>query len=276
MIESSWCINHVQRAGVPFDVFDKRFVRSKPVTTSVYDHLFLGPEEVQERAAFFKDRVAAYTVSSKRLEGIYQGLEDFPPPSIVTHDGVDLERFGPARLERLGEVGRRPLVIGWAGNSRWATELQDAKGFNSILIPTLEKLRAEGHRIDTCFADRQIRLIPHEEMPAFYGSIDLYVCPSLFEGTPNPILEAMACGVPVVTHDVGVVREAFGPRQSEFIVTERSVEAFAEKIRQLLVQPEKLRLLSTENLERIQAWSWSKTTKAYEKFFDDVLTAHSA
>ncbi|MFD4836100.1 glycosyltransferase [Achromobacter sp. NPDC058515] len=276
IIDSQWCRDHVERMGVPFDVFDKRFVRNKPVTTSVYDHLYLSPEEIAERAAFFKDRVTAYTVSSKRLEGIYQGLDDFPPPSIVTHDGVDLERFGPANLDRFGEIGNRPLVIGWAGNSKWASELQDAKGFNSILIPVIEQLRTEGYRIETRFADRQKGLIPHEEMPAFYGALDLYVCPSLFEGTPNPILEAMACGVPVVTHDVGVVREVFGPIQSEFIVTSRTVDAFAGKIRALLEHPETLRRLSAENLERIQAWNWAETTKAYEKFFDDVLAKHTA
>lgn len=274
MIDSQWCRDHVERTGVPFDVFDRRFVRGKPVTTSVYDHLYLGAAEIPERASFFKDRVAAYTVSSKRLEAIYQGLEGFPPPGAVTHDGVDLERFRPINLERLDEVGKRPLVIGWAGNSKWASELQDAKGFNSILIPVIEKLRAEGHHIETCFADRQKGLIPHEEMPAFYGAIDLYVCPSLFEGTPNPVLEAMACGVPVVSHDVGVVPEVFGPLQSNFIVTSRTVDAFAAKIRELLAQPELLRALSTENLERIQAWTWADTTKAYEKFFDDVLAKH--
>lgn len=274
MIDSQWCRAHVERLGVPFDVFDRRFVRSKPVTTSVYDHLYLGPAEVPERAAFFKDRVTAYTVSSKRLETIYQGLDEFPSPGAVTHDGVDLELFRPVNLERLAEVGQRPLVIGWAGNSKWASELQDAKGFNSILIPVIEKLKAEGHQIETCFADRQNGLIPHEKMPAFYGSIDLYVCPSLFEGTPNPILEAMACGVPVVSHDVGVVPEVFGPLQSRFIVHRRTVDAFAEKIRELLTQPGLLRGLSTENLESIQTWKWAETTKAYEKFFDDVLAKH--
>lgn len=274
MIDSQWCRDHVERLGVPFEVFDARFVRNKPVTTSVYDHLYLDPAEVTERAAFFKDRVTAYTVSSKRLEAIYQGLGKFAAPSAVTHDGVDLDRFRPINLERLAEVGRRPLVIGWAGNSKWAAELQDAKGFNTILLPVIEKLKAEGHEIETCFADRQNGLIPHEQMPAFYGSIDLYVCPSLFEGTPNPILEAMACGVPVVSHDVGVVPEVFGPLQSRFIVATRTVDAFAEKIRELLLKPEQLRELSNENLERIQAWTWAATSKAYEKFFDDVLAKH--
>lgn len=274
MIDSEWCRDHVERLGVPFAVFDQRFVRSKPVTTSVYDHLYLNPEEVRERAAFFQDRVTAYTVSSKRLDAIYKGLDGFAPPGAVTHDGVDLERFRPIKLERLDEVGRRPLVIGWAGNSKWASELHDAKGFHSILIPAIEKLRAEGHQIETCFADRQKGMIPHEDMPAFYGSIDLYVCPSLFEGTPNPILEAMACGVPVVTHDVGVVPEVFGPLQSRFIIEDRSVDAFASKIRELLVNPGVLRELSTENLDRIQTWTWAETTRAYEKFFDDVLAKH--
>ncbi len=276
IIDSQWCRNHVERFGVPFDVFDRKFVRGKPVTTSVYDHLYLSAPEVRERAAFFKDRVASYTVASKRLLEIYRELKDFPPPHIVTHDGVDLELFSPKNTERLSQVGNRPLVIGWAGNSKWASELHDAKGFHSILLPAISQLRAEGYDIETMFADRQKRLIPHEEMPDFYAAIDVYVCPSLFEGTPNPILEAMACGVPVVTHDVGIVREAFGPLQSEFIVTDRTVSAFVEKIRQLLNHPETLGRLSIENLQNIQSWDWRETTKAYEKFFDDVLASRGS
>lgn len=270
MLDSQWCRDHVERFGVPFDVFDRRFVRGKPVTTSVYDHLYLSPAEVEERAAFFEDRVSAYTVASERLYAIYQQL-DFPPPHTITHDGVDLELFAPRNLERFGEVGNRPLVIGWAGNSKWAAELEDAKGFHSILMPAVEQLRAEGHQVETHFADRQNGLIPHVEMPDFYAAIDVYVCPSLFEGTPNPILEAMACGVPVVTHDVGIVREAFGPRQSEFIVTDRTVSVFVERIRQLLTQPQRLAELSAENLQSIRKWDWRETTRAYERFFDDVL-----
>ena len=56
-------------------------------------------------------------------------------------------------------------------------------------------------------------MIAHEDMPEYYNGIDIYVCTSRTEGTPNTVLEAMACGVPVISTDVGIVPEVFGEKQ---------------------------------------------------------------
>lgn len=77
-------------------------------------------------------------------------------------------------------------------------------------------------------------MIPHYRMPQFYSKIDCYICASLHEGTPNPVLEAMACGVPVITTNVGVVEECFGTLQKNFIMKERTVKELKEKIIKLL------------------------------------------
>jgi len=79
--------------------------------------------------------------------------------------------------------------------------------------------------------------IPHTEMVNCYSKIDLYVCTSKIEGTPNPILEAMACGVPIISTDVGIVPQVLGPKQSEFILTERSVHGLKRAIHRLIEQP---------------------------------------
>ena len=56
------------------------------------------------------------------------------------------------------------------------------------------------------FADRQIRMIPHDKMAEYYSKIDLYICTSKIEGTPNPVLESMACGVPIISTDVSDIK----------------------------------------------------------------------
>ncbi|HDX2677011.1 TPA: glycosyltransferase, partial [Escherichia coli] len=91
------------------------------------------------------------------------------------------------------------------------------KGYHSLLKPAVEQLQSEGLNIELVLADRQLGFIPHDEMVKYYSQIDVYVCPSKIEGTPNPVLESMACGVPVISTDVGVVKDAFGEMQKEWI-----------------------------------------------------------
>ncbi|WZB62594.1 glycosyltransferase [Achromobacter xylosoxidans] len=111
-------------------------------------------------------------------------------------------------------------------------------------------------------------------MPAYYNSLDLYVCPSAIEGTPNPVLEAMACGVPVISTDVGIVPEAFGPLQKAFIVQERTPDAIASAIRRFHEDRSLFSSLSEENIEYIKSWSWELRAEAFARFFEEAL--HSA
>ena len=163
------------------------------------------------------------------------------------------------------------MVVGWVGNSQWAASLGDKKGVHTVLIPAIEQLRAEGLPLRLELADRQVGFIPHDRMVHYYATIDLYICTSEIEGTPNPVLEAMACGVPVVTTDVGVVPEVFGPAQSAFILSERSVECLVAALRRLLADPALFGQLSTENLERISQWTWRSKTDKFDRFFTAVL-----
>ena len=251
--------------------FEKRYISSKKITTSIYDHLLLEETELTERVPLYTTVLAGYSVGSEKLHDIYATANGYPPPSAVLEDGVDLTMFKPARLNRLDELPGRELVVGWVGNSKWAAEIEDFKGVHTILKPAIKKLRAEGVSIRAHFADRQERFIPHAEMPAYYADIDVYVCTSKIEGTPNPVLESMACGVPVISTDVGIVSQAFGPLQSRFVLQERSVDAVVSALKSLVAEPSLLKAMSQENLERIKDWDWSFKAEKFATFFDKVL-----
>lgn len=113
--------------------------------------------------------------------------------------------------------------------------------------------------------------IPHERMPDYYSKIDVLVCTSKIEGTPNPVLEAMACGVPVVSTDVGVVPQVFGELQKSFILEERSIRALADAIVRLISEPSLLTELSRENLLSIQRWDWSIQAEKFGEYFSSLL-----
>lgn len=60
--------------------------------------------------------------------------------------------------------------------------------------------------------------VVHEKMPQWYSSADLFCMPSYMEGTPNVIIESLACGVPVVASRVGGIPEIIGQNQNGLLV----------------------------------------------------------
>lgn len=266
---SEFSKNYIQDLGYCFEEFLQKFVKNRKVLTGVYDHLFLNNEE--ERTKFILENVKDYIVSSKKLKNIYDTLYE-KKPSFSISDGVDLQLFRMANKQKYDKIDdNKTIKIGWTGNSKFTDESDDdLKGLRCIINPTIKELQQEGYKIELVVADRNIKLISHEEMPDYYNNIDIYVCASRTEGTPNTILEAMACGVPVISTDVGIVSEVFGKEQKKYII-ERTKEALKEKMIDLINNKQKLKILSDENLRQIQYWSWEKQSKLYKEFFDKNL-----
>lgn len=254
-----------------------KLLSSIPLTTCVYDHLWLGAEEAWRRSDLFNVWVTGYTVSSQILNSAYRAIGIYPAPCQVVEDGVDLELFRPNNLERLIE-NDRPLIIGWTGNARWGQHIDkiDHKGLETVIKPAIAYLQDRGLRITGSFHDRNENWLPYEKMVDYFNSLDVYVCASDIEGTATPVLEAMACGLPIISTRVGIVPQICGPLQASVLLDSRNPEALAEKI-ELLVNNADLRTrLSAENRRRILSWTWEQTGKKYRKFFDNIVAQTSA
>ena len=226
-------------------------------------------ENEQNRTDFIMQNIKDYFVSSEKLKQIYNKFEK--KPSYIISDGVDLELFKLKNENKYKDIENKKIIIGWTGNSKFADENDDdLKGLNKVIRPAIEELIQEGYNIELNIADRNVKLIPHDKMPDYYNEIDIYVCASRTEGTPNPVLEAMACGIPVISTDVGIVSEVFGKEQKNFII-ERTKESLKEKLKYIVNNKQILEQLSNENLEQIQNWSWKNKTDLFKKFFDDNI-----
>lgn len=140
---------------------------------------------------------------------------------ICIHNGVDLDRFNP-------EVGPSQEVRNWKGNAftiGMFAQMTAAKR-HDLLIRALAKAVQEGRNWRVVLAgdgplrnrledlvkrhgirDRVLFLGFIQDTPQAYGACDVIALPSDREGCPTTILEAMACGKPVVASDTGGVRE---------------------------------------------------------------------
>ena len=258
---------------VPKETLQQYFNRTV-MLTSIYDHLYLGEDYLKEHLPIFETYIDGYSTSSELLNQIYQ--DKFPAPFMVIQDGVDLEKFTCTRvLNDIGNKNKEKLVVGWVGNSLWGSNEDglDFKGFNTIIKPVVEELTKVGFDIELKYADsaEPKTKIPHSAMNDFYSGIDVYLCLSEIEGTPNTILEAMACGVAVITTNVGIVNEVFGQKQKQFVLKNRTKEALKEKLIQLYSNRATIKDLVYENLIRIQNWSWESKCELFELFFSSHL-----
>ncbi len=254
---------------VPFEQIFSMYAQTV-VTTSVYDHLFLTAHEIRSYVPFFQKVVDGYTVSSQRLRQIYQAIERGKSPDAVIQDGVDLNLFGQKKNSRAHANATKDLVIGWAGNSKWGKVGKDSKGLHTIIKPVLKTMRKKGFKLIEHFADRNVQFIPLEKMKDYYNEIDVYICASDIEGTPNPVLEAMACGVPVISTDVGIVPEIFASKQQDFIF-DRSKADLEKKLTKLAHDPNLRQRLAQENLKQIVQFTRQKEGEKWHHFFENQL-----
>ncbi len=256
----------VEKYGDTFDNFYETFIKGKIITTCVYDHLFLDSDF--DFTQYLCSEVPMYYVSSNILWDIYNDLDIKYKPSTVITDGVDLELFYPKNIDRIGE--KHTIKIGWVGNSQWNKGI-DHKGINTIIKPAVDILKKQGYDIELLTSDKIDKHIPINEMVNYYEKIDIYICASLNEGTPNPVLEAMACGIPVISTNVGIVKDVFGPIQQQFILKERSSECLAEAIKKMLDNDNVMKKCSTENMESIKKWDWKYKTHDFENFIKNAV-----
>jgi len=84
--------------------------------------------------------------------------------------------------------------------------------------------------------------IPHEKLPDYLNELKLVVLPSFTEGLPNIMLEAMACGTPVLATPVGAIPDVITDGETGFIMENNSPECIARNV---------IRALNHPNLERI-------------------------
>ncbi len=270
----------VKKAGYKYNQYVREL--KSIFTTAIYDYMDLEKENIKEHTPIFSKYTKMYYTATKKLFDIYSSIKAYPNPHSLVHDICDEKLYFPKNLERFeyDNISNRKIVIGWVGNSNHSGDNRtDLKGFHTIIRPVIDELISEGYEIQENFADRNIVWKAPEEMPDYYNELDLCLCASAHEGTPRPVLESMHSGVPLISTDVGMVPESFGPKQKRFNIGDRENGKnddiirlrLKEKITELYNNRHLFKELSTENLNSIKKFDGGKTIKSFDKFFNDFF-----
>jgi glycosyltransferase involved in cell wall biosynthesis len=196
-------------------------------------------------------------------------LEEFGPalerPVYYTPNGVDTELFQPAAAPRPAVPLLGTLRVGWAGSL--TNHGAEHRGVHEFIAPAVAAVAGA----ELFLAGREEKWRNQGEMLDFYRSLDVYVCASRSEGTPNPCLEAAACGVPVITTRVGNMPELIRDGENGFFV-ERDVDGIAEKLVRLRDDPGlRNRLGQAARASVAEAWDWRRQAGRYDAMLRTVL-----
>lgn len=152
-------------------------------------------------ATFFWDRIIVKSEQMKKKIG-FKG-------SYIIPNGVNFDKFklidkNKARDYLKWEEGKKHIIFASDPN-------RFEKNFNLALsaIKLIENLNIEIHFL---------KGIKFEEMNYYYNAADLLLLTSLYEGSPNVVKEAMACNCPIVSTDVGDVKQIIGNTKGCFVV----------------------------------------------------------
>ena len=99
--------------------------------------------------------------------------------------------------------------------------------------------------------------VPDKVLPALYSAASVFVYPSLYEGFGLPILEAMACGTPVVASNITSMPEVVG--DAGLMFDPYDVEEMCKRIYRILSNEERRNKLIAKGKQRVREFSWEKT-----------------
>ena len=234
-----------------------------------------GPRQMLQRAVLQADGLIAVS------EAIAAALRELGAPegTRVLRNGVDAAMFREtaraATREALGLAGPCLISVG---------HLIERKGHHRVieaarLLPDCsvlivgegpERARLEG-LIARHGLGHRVRLLgarPHAELPSLYSAADVLVLASTREGWANVLLEAMACGTPVVASDAWGNREAVLSAEAGLVVSENAPAPVADGVRRVLAAgiPRALTRAYAE------AFSWDATTAGQIDLFETILS----
>lgn len=278
-----------------------RWARVPIIVCTIHNSLYDYPISHIRRSLYLMGQRLTFALSDQILcvaDALAQdltGRSGRDPGKIrVIQNGVDLEAFDPETVD--GSTVRRefglekdtPLIgiVGRMTPQKGHLDLLTALPQIKATIPTVKALivgdgplrdelveRARRHRLDDCCIFTGMR----EDIPNIMGALDVVVLPSLSEGLPFILLEAMAMGKPVVATRVNGISEVVEDGVTSLLVPPRAPERLARAVIALLTNRElgsRLGVAARQHVER--RFSLALMMQQVERLYEELLAQRAS
>jgi len=192
-------------------------------------------------------------------------LKSSPKQKIdIIYNGVDIGKFKPLKTKKKN----KKIVLISTGR------LIKRKGYQ-YLIPAIRnldiKLQLIGdgnlttelkqlvkqNKIDVEFLGKK----NHKEIIKYLQKADVFVLPSLNEGMSNSILEAMACGLPIITTDTGGSKELI--KGNGFIVKKNNISELKDAMQKFIDNSKLIKQMGNKSRKLVEEMSWNNVADKY-------------
>jgi glycosyltransferase involved in cell wall biosynthesis len=215
------------------------------------------------------DVIDAYGVPHDRIHTLYCGVED-------TYQPID----DPLRLQAIRDkyaIGARPFIlsVGTVQPRKNYARLAEAlhqlgyEGVKLVIVGGKGWLEDELYQtVERLGMGQQVQFlgyVPDDDLPLLYNAARVFALPSLYEGFGLPPLEAMACGVPVVTSNVSSLPEVVG--KAALLVDPYDIDAISDALDRALTDDSLRKTLITRGQIRAQSFSWQSAAQQLRQHY---------
>lgn len=262
---------------------------------------FAQPENIndQARSAFISTQAWRYAVKGLRhaehiiavseytAKDVHRLLGISPQEITVVPDAVEAE-FNPVSAEQISQIRQHYKIPADAFCLLNVGSNHPRKNISTILS-VLHRLHQQQQptyflKVGADFTPQQADYIHQHHLSPWivyagkpdksrlvelYSAADILVAPSLYEGFGMTVLEAMACGTPVVASNTSSLPEAAG--EAALLVSPTDVEAIANAIHSLRTDTHLREKLINRGLKRAQSFTWESTAEQAARVYESVL-----
>lgn len=222
-----------------------------------------------------RDIIERYRIEPERVTTIYNGVDAWfhpPDPSAV---GRALQQFGLVRPYFLMVGTVEPRKNHLTALRAFSSLYERRRDVSLVIVGSpgwlSEPIVAEIEKSSKSMAVRYLRFVDDTWIPSLYAGSVALIAPSWYEGFGLPVLEAMACGAPVITSDRGALPEVVG--EDAIVLPPGDVEGLANGMEQLLGDRERRDDLSRRGRRRASAFTWERTAKDHLALYHRVVTS---
>ncbi|WP_437720140.1 glycosyltransferase [Sorangium sp. So ce861] len=236
--------------------------------------------------------VDAHVAVSQPTAAAVLGRREVDPPKLhVVTNGIDLSRFAPDPAARarvraelaipqgafvVGTVGRLSPVKNHALLVRAAARALPRSGRLLLVGDGPERGRLVALARELGMSDHALFAGERHDVPALLAALDVFALPSLSEGLPLALLEAMAAGLPAVATDVGGVSTALVDGETGFLVPSGEVAPLAARLAELLADPALAAQMGRRGRAiALRRYSAARMAERYMDLYELLLARHT-